>query len=191
MKTCESYNTCAENRDGRLCGECQKDHVLSFFSHNECVDKSCCKYSWTVWLGYVFLAAFICLFFLYNKDVWNYLRNLNGNQSVGRYSPSLFEEQEGLLYQNKNSEELLIKSSLFRAKPPPSYQLPGIIKITFFFYQSASIIRVVASTKTYYHMPGIVSFLFTFFNIKLDFTSSFIKICSLCTNSIVVMDANL
>ena len=87
-------------------------------------------------------------------------------------------------------EEPLIDNSPFREeKPKPCHELSGIIKISFFFYQTASIIRIVASAKTYYHMPGVVNFLFTFFNIKLDFTSSFIKICPLCTNSIVVMDA--
>uniref|UniRef100_A0A7M6DPS3 Uncharacterized protein n=1 Tax=Clytia hemisphaerica TaxID=252671 RepID=A0A7M6DPS3_9CNID len=178
FETCKSYNTCARNREGRLCGDCQKGHVLSLFSHNECMDKSCCEYSWTVWLGYILMAALICLFFLFNKDVWNYIRNKNKN----------VETEESLL-DNDDNNKLLITSSPFRKNLSPSYQLPGIIKITFFFYQTASIIRVVASAKTYYHMPNFVSFLFTFFNIKLDFTSSFIKICPLCTNSMVVMDA--
>ena len=181
LETCESYNTCSENRVGRLCGDCQEGHVLSLFTHNKYIDNSCCDYSWTVWLGYLFLVALICLFFLYNKDVLNYIMKRTQNENA----TSLYEED---IYQN-NNEEFLIASSPFREKQPTSHKLPGIIKITFFFYQTASIIRVVASAKTYYHMPNIVSILFTFFNIKLDFTSSFIKICPLCTNSIVVMDA--
>uniref|UniRef100_A0A7M5WVS0 Uncharacterized protein n=1 Tax=Clytia hemisphaerica TaxID=252671 RepID=A0A7M5WVS0_9CNID len=153
------------------------------FSHNQCLDKSFCQYSWTVWFGYVFLAALICSFFLFNKDVWNRIKN--GKGSINSES---FETEE-FLSDTDTTNELLISHSPFHKKSPQSYQLPGFIKITFFFYQTASIIRVVASAKTYYHMPTIVSFFFTFFNIKLDFNTIFIKVCPLCTNSMVIMDA--
>ena len=91
--------------------------------------------------------------------------------------------------------KLLMKSMKTPIKSPkPSNdsspkQLTGVIKITFFFYQSASIIRILASAKTFYNMPNILSFLVSFFDIRLELTGDIFKVCPLCTSSFVLMDA--
>ena len=169
LKTCASYNTCTEYRAGTLCGNCKEGHVLSLFSHNQCIDKSCCDYPWVVWLGYIFAVTVLCLFFLYNEDVWRFFKSPRAQDDNRHIGESL-----GEVFENDTQIPLLTP------KPPDdssAKQLTGVIKITFFFYQSASIIRILASAKTFYNMPNILSFLVSFFDIRLELTGDVLKVC--------------
>ncbi|XP_066935595.1 uncharacterized protein [Clytia hemisphaerica] len=181
LEGCGSYNTCAKNRVGTLCGDCQEGHVLSFFNHNECIDKSLCEYSWTVWCGYILAVAILCLFFLYNEDVWRFFRSKTAQDHNKQNVEDLDE-----IYENDTQTPLLRQKPMENSS---SKQLTGVIKITFFFYQSASIIRILASAKTYYNMPNILTFLVSFFDIRLEITSDVLKVCPLFTSNFLVIDA--
>ena len=64
-------------------------------------------------------------------------------------------------------------------------QFSGIMKITFFFYQTASIIRIVATAKDSYHLPHIVGIILSLFNIRIDIVSGTdaTNICPLNTSN--------
>ena len=58
LKTCLSYNTCMNRRQGRLCGGCRPGDSISIFSHNKCVETEKCKAGW-FWI--VCTSIFLCL----------------------------------------------------------------------------------------------------------------------------------
>ena len=51
LKTCLSYDTCMNRRQGRLCGSCKPGDSISIFSHNKCVETEKCKSDW-FWIVY-------------------------------------------------------------------------------------------------------------------------------------------
>ena len=44
QRDCVSYNTCTNNRRGRLCGNCKADHSIALFGPNRCVPNDNCKH---------------------------------------------------------------------------------------------------------------------------------------------------
>lgn len=65
--TCETYNVCAANRTGTLCGECEEGMSESLFTVS-CVPNDQCKDSWYFVLDIV-SSLIIMLFFLYQYEI--------------------------------------------------------------------------------------------------------------------------
>ena len=53
QRDCGSYNTCTNNRRGRLCGDCKAGHSIALFGPNRCVPNDNCKHD-LLWIPYAF-----------------------------------------------------------------------------------------------------------------------------------------
>ena len=72
--------------------------------------------------------------------------------------------------------------------PEKSVKISGFIKIIFFFYQTASIIRINSSTKAQYHFPKIADILLSFLNIRIDISSNHFKVCPIKNNDTISVE---
>ena len=177
-RTCTSYDTCYENRSGRLCSKCLAEHVLSLFSHNVCVSHLECQKSFILWLVYIIIIILVCLFLLYSKTVWNLLKSRigKGERNRRRSAESLTSP---LLDQTEVNEPSSCKAE---------FNFSGIAKTAFFFYQTASIIRIKASAKNEYTTTKVIGYLTSVFNIRIDVTKGILTFCPLDTANVVVME---
>ena len=64
---CESYDTCALHRRGRLCGECEPGYTESLMSRTCIPDEKC--HDWWIWPAGVFLALSYLIWYMYKGDV--------------------------------------------------------------------------------------------------------------------------
>ncbi|XP_066916438.1 uncharacterized protein [Clytia hemisphaerica] len=215
LRTCSSYNTCVNNRQGRLCGACKDGYSLSIF--NKCVRTKHCNYNW-FWLAYSILCVLAFIFFLYFKDVLRFMKmklcalfcssndadlpqpqqNRNIEESLTN-SPTLSTNTDDPINTISNSSNAVNVSmdgdneSIVANKTAQQQQgtFSGTIKIAFFFYQAASIIRINASAKAEYTIPIILNLITSFFNIKIDDSSSSgssaIDVCPLQTSNTTVI----
>uniref|UniRef100_A0A7M5UQ22 Uncharacterized protein n=1 Tax=Clytia hemisphaerica TaxID=252671 RepID=A0A7M5UQ22_9CNID len=188
LNKCHSFDTCQEGRKGRLCGDCLENHAISIFSQNRCVRFRQCDSQGLFILGYCISVLLICLFLLYNTDLWKFLKNLATRKKTRRENSqneettSTENEHPYLLLQDENTAILQQQQT--------SSSFSGIIKITFFFYQTASILRIVSSAKEAYHMPHFISIIISFFNIRIDIKSdaSEFNICPLNTSNPIIIE---
>ena len=167
LKDCLSYDTCMNNRKGRLCGNCRDNYVISLFTHNKCVNPDTCKVTW-FWFVYFVVICLAFIILLCYKDVILYLKN-KIQQGVAR-QPESKESEE-----TTSSSYLLMTNDNDNSPNRPgesSAMLSGVVKITFFFYQAASIVRINASSKMKYQMPYFIDILTSLFNIKIDVQST-------------------
>jgi len=197
LVTCTSFNTCINNRTGRLCGDCKPGHSISLFGPNKCIETKRCENSF-FWEGYVFsiITAFVLL--MYNKDMLMYIKNLfkrltnytrlpevNEDQLIpsgtGRYTPYLL-----LNYENSGNYD---GEYAIQELQTSQNTISGILKIAFFFYQTASIIRINAPAKAIYDMSYITDILSSFFNVKIDVASTGVmEVCPILTNNVVIVE---
>ena len=262
LEKCISYNTCNENREGRLCGDCQKDYVISVFTRNECVSKGECEKMVVLWALYLIGVVASCLFVLYSADAWKAVvnaslmvtrqkqklftasgkRELNHKENDSDYDDihqsTIHDLREPLIHGNEtqlacnsdqeqnqedgdndfnihhsttcNQVNALIRENN-ETRPSSSKQdnirpdsaqnttttttnmkFVGLVKTAFFFYQTASIIRVPASAKTAYTTSGLTGLVTSFFNIKIDVTatgSTTMTFCLFDTSNVVGVEA--
>ena len=64
---CESYNTCALHREGRLCGTCRSGYSESLMSR-ACIANEKCK-DWWLWPAGLFLAFTYLIWYMYKGEV--------------------------------------------------------------------------------------------------------------------------
>ena len=236
LKTCFSYNTCHEHREGRLCGDCEKDHVISLFTYNKCVPKGKCENNGVLWTLYLISVVATCLFVLYSADAWKaVVSSLMGARqhklsstttstgSGNNYDDgSSHDLREPLMSGQQNHEEnsnygidhsatrdqlqpLILETETpsqqdnTRTDSPPlpqpntkTMKFFGLVKTAFFFYQTASIIRVPASAKTAYTTTGLIGLVTSIFNIKIDVAttgSTSLTLCPFDTSNVIGMEA--
>ncbi|XP_066933214.1 uncharacterized protein [Clytia hemisphaerica] len=192
LKRCHSYNTCANRRQGRLCGGCRPGDFISIFSHNKCVDSSKCLASW-FWIVFAIVIVLSFGLLLYHKDVLLTIKNklhklyarltrIDRGESVRNRFP---DTPYNLISDNEENETNSHNELNFDQQ---SY-ISGLIKITFFFYQTASIIRITSSAKMEYHLPYLIETLSSFFDIKIAIKSSnLIDLCPIQTQSIAAIE---
>ena len=77
--------------------------------------------------------------------------------------------------------------------PSVSLQISGLIKLAFFFYQVAAIIRIEASAKMNFQTPVLIELLTSFFNIKMSSSimlspDHVINVCPLATNNVFLVE---
>ena len=168
LATCTSYDTCAVNRKGRLCGDCVTGHSLTLFGHNRCVPSQNCIVE-SFWFGYAFAAVMICLFVMYSKEVVSFVKStVTRACSKGPFNARMVS-LSSVGYETESQYELLLPDSVAGVKiSSEQANISGLLKISFFFYQTASITRINASAKTMYNMPPIIDLLTSLFNVKID-----------------------
>ncbi len=63
---CETYNTCAENREGTLCSHCSEGYTEGLFS-NVCVKNSSCNDNW-IFILLILAGLLYAVFLLFQAD---------------------------------------------------------------------------------------------------------------------------
>ena len=169
QRDCVSYNTCTNNRRGRLCGDCKADHSIALFDPNRCVPNDNCKHD-LLWIPYVFAVLFVLITILYLKDIFSFIGKLlarmrNTNEELQRSMYREIPYLEPLIESNTMANE---SKEFFQQKTTStSGRISGLIKLAFFFYQVASIIRIGSSAKANYQTPLFIELITSIFNIKL------------------------
>ena len=195
--SCLSYNTCYQNRHNRLCGECTDGYSTGLFGHSRCIENSFCNNSY-FWIVYIFLIGFYMLFFMYLQEILLFIKrviqkiicyhgilsiDIKEYEEIVDKDELVFSEDSDIPYQlppddSTNSIEY----------PEKSVKISGLIKIIFFFYQTAFILRINSSTKAQFYFPGIADVLLSFFNIRIDISSTYLKICPFKNNGIISVE---
>ena len=183
--SCLSYNTCYSNRSGILCSKCLWNYSVGLFGHNRCIDSvSCSKFYF--WIIYLFLIVFYTLFFMYIQEIFFFIKRAlqklacRRNMIVNDMNEFQQDEDNNFLFVNPDelpSQLALHDSGDVMEYHGQKYQISGIIKILFFFYQTALIIRINSPTKAHYFFPEFADILLSFFNVKIDINSRYIEIC--------------
>ena len=191
LKKCDSYNTCMSNRQGRLCGKCKANHSICLFggAHNKCVETAACQEGRWFWILYTIFIVLALLTVLYYIDVFKRMTKIcccSLTHREGMTEQSIDSDSE----ESTMTSPLLMNRSDERSQnQQTSVTFSGTIKIAFFFYQTASIIRINASSKMEYHMPYIIDLLTSFFNVKIDIESTdSIDICPFQTQNVALIE---
>ena len=179
--TCFSYDTCHENRHKRLCGECLNGYSVGIFGHNHCFESHSCVRSY-FWIVYVILVGFYVLFFLYLQEIFVFIKRIIQRLICYHEIPSADDVRYNKVVETDDLEELSCQLVINDNATPMEYPknsciIAGLIKIVFFFYQTALIIRINSSTKAQHFLTGAADVVLSFFNVKIDVSSSSIKIC--------------
>ena len=179
--SCFSYDTCYKNRHKRLCGECLIGHSVGIFGHNQCFKSLSCVRSY-FWIIYVLLVGFYLLFFLYLQEIFIFFRRIIQILICYNEISSKDDERYDKIVEKDDLEELSCQLVVSDNTTSMEYQkksciTAGLIKIVFFFYQTALIIRINSSAKTHYVSTGAADLVLSFFNVKIDISSTSIKIC--------------
>ena len=183
--SCLSYNTCYPRRGKRLCGACLKDYSVGLFGTNPCIESSNCS-SIYFWIVYSLLIGFYVLFFMYLQEILVSIKKILQKHIGYSQNPATFDTDNEY---NERYDTVSVDSDglPFQLVPIDSPQdfkcsakmseFSGVINILFFFYQAASIIRINSPVKAQYLFPKFTDILLSFFNVKIDISSEYIKIC--------------
>ena len=71
LKLCPTFNTCARNRQGRLCAECIEGHTEALFS-SKCVSNEACGPYW-LWVFLFGMGILYALLLFYQKDIRDFI----------------------------------------------------------------------------------------------------------------------
>ena len=196
--SCLSYNTCHQYRHNRLCGECIEGYSTGLFGQSECIQNSSCN-NYYFWIFYILLIGFYIIFFMYLQEIIFFIKRII--QKIICYHKILsndateYEEivEKDQLLSDDNSDlpfQLLTTDSANSIEyPEKSVKISGFIKIIFFFYQTASIVRINSSTKAQYHFPEIADILLSFHNIRIDISSTYLlQICPIKNNGTISVE---
>lgn len=172
LETCSSYNTCENNRQGRLCGGCKYDYLISLFGPNKCIEKEKCKNS-LFWIGYVLLILIACLLLMYYEDLIKKIKFWLKRTTERLKMSTGSNDAEGKPILNGTVSPYYMlrnESDCTTTATNDDGEISGILKIAFFFYQTASIIIWVnASAKAYYYTTSyVIDLILSIFNIKID-----------------------
>lgn len=195
---CQSYNSCNEHRKGRLCSQCEKGYSLSFFGNFKCIKDNQCigTLFWTIYslISLLYLAIFLYLedIILFVKRAVQYM-NCKSNHGDWQFTSNITEESEIFTDQDDHRHSpfiFLIPNDETNVDNyvQESSTTSGIIKILFFFYQTASIIRADTSTKLNFKMPVFADVLTSFFSIRIDLQSPEMGICAMKNASVLQIE---
>ena len=193
---CLSYNTCYPQRGKRLCGACLEDYSVGLFGTNRCIESSNCSTIY-FWIVYSFLIGFYILFFMYLQEILvsskKILQKLIGYCQI----PAPFDngDEYDEIYDTVSVDPDGLPFQLVPIDSPQAIQysakmskFSGVIKILFFFYQAASIIRINSPVKAQYLFPKFTDLLLSFFNVKIDISLEYIKICPFENNDAISVE---
>ena len=193
---CLSYNTCYSHRGKRLCGACLDNYSVGLFGTNRCIESSNCS-SIYFWIVYSFFIGFYILFFMYLQEILVSIKKIL--QKLIGYSkiPATFDNVDECdeIYDTVSVDPDGLPFQLVPIDSPQAFEysakmseFSGVINILFFFYQAASIIRINSPVKAQYLFPKFADILVSFFNVKIDISSEYIKICPFKNNNAISVE---
>lgn len=206
LQQCSSYNTCINNRTGRLCSRCYPGYSCSFNADYKCLANHECDNGAAGISIISIIAILFVVILLYLKEILLFIKRL-----VQRISSN--DKTDNGEDDDDDSARVLMKDHLIPmpshiSNSPVSYQLissnlsehidesykqcstliSGSVKILIFFYQTTSIIRIQSPEKLNIAFPKFFDVLSTFFNIRIDVDYSKSAICLLQNLSIMQVD---
>ena len=200
--TCPSITSCADNREGRLCGKCRPGHSEALFSFR-CVSNEICGNLW-LWPLIIAMGIVYSLFLVFQKDIRDYMFawDIDWNRfECCRSKPGLVEmiqknrrntcdiemkykitsngkdsrkssDTLNLTYQQDDDEDHITKDDEYRKEA-------GFLIIMFYYFQDALLLHIgTVYTKTVSKFEiQLKSFLLAFFRFRLDFYQFMDDVC--------------
>jgi hypothetical protein len=119
---CLTFDSCHGNRSGTLCGQCPEGMSESLFS-TQCISNTECSINYIIILGTIAILALYLVFFLYQKEIMNFLRRSLLSKRLS-FSRNRQNEQRNNFNTGGNT-----------------YSASGIVKIIFYYYQVCNLLR--------------------------------------------------
>ena len=128
------------------------------------------------------MIGFYVLFFLYLQEIFIFIKRTIQRLTCYHEKTSEYDESCEEVVESYNLDELPCHLVMNDNKTSMEYAeksciSAGLIKIIFSFYQTALIILINSSTKAHYFFTGAADLVLSFFNVKIDVSSTSIKIC--------------
>lgn len=189
-RECLTYDTCTQHRRGILCSECENGYSSSVTSNFLCISNKECYNNSVPFVIYVVVVAVFLFVMLYLKDIILNIKSLFKSNQIGMRQND--EDDCELLLRERFLHESF---ELGDNKQPQPFQvlfsmniettdynttssvISGSVKILFFFYQVAVILRIDSVQKATISVPRPLDIFVSFFNIRLDLESSGLKLC--------------
>ena len=185
LKDCLSFDTCYSNRRGRLCGDCIQNHSISLFGSNKCVDSRHCDNK-VFWVFYLLLIIIFISALLYREEIVHKLKHW---MSAIKKCWKRCTGGSNQLQDENHPYELCLNNQKSQNNGQESNNVSGVIKIAFFFYQTASILRINTSAKSNYKLPFLIDLFTSLFNVKMSSVSSdSVQICPFQTSNVVLVE---
>ena len=150
-ENCLTFNSCNENREGTLCGQCRKGYAQGL-SSAKCIKVSKCGNP-VIWPMVIFGGIGYLGFLMYLSEISSILRKVFLWRKLNKQTEldgSSAQSQTASVGLNNTSEENFVFS--------------GLIKVIFFFFQAEPLIRVGQSPShrhTFLHMTGTLRSFYT------------------------------
>ena len=138
------------------------------FGPNRCVSNDDCKHD-LLWIPYAFTVIFVLITLLLLKGIFSFIGKLfaklrNSNEGP---QPQMYREFPNLDPVVEYNANISSNIGMSQTTVDTSGRIFGLIKLAFFFYQVAGIIRIGSSAKANYHTAFLIELITLIFNIKL------------------------
>eukprot|EP00112_Aurelia_sp_Birch-Aquarium-sp1_P021367 Seg5741.1 transcript_id=Seg5741.1/GoldUCD/mRNA.D3Y31 product="hypothetical protein" protein_id=Seg5741.1/GoldUCD/D3Y31 len=170
---CQSYYSCAANRKGILCGECEKSYSESMLSSRCIANRDCqVKKFWIT--AFVLVIAYI-LFFLYKKDLIMILKTKvlsfhvpslsckNEEDCIHEDMISNDQFQDGYMECNDVPENEMRNEEIINDEQDQNF-FAGFLKIIFYFYQIEKLLISYEDEIKNNFIQGLKTTVSSFFN---------------------------
>ena len=173
QRQCQFYFSCAKNRKGTLCGECDDGYSESMYSPR-CIANGYCQIK-KFWIIALVLVIFYILFFLYKKEIISTLKT----SALSLRSPSIwYRKEEDSYHQDLLSNDRYIlqddivdhipgnetsNEETIKDKQEQNF-FAGILKVIFYFYQIEKLSRSYEDEIKNNLIQGLETTISSFFN---------------------------
>lgn len=181
---CTSYDTCAYNRHGMLCGRCINGYSENLLSPG-CVENQKCGQIW-FWILLLSFASCYLITIIYLKDITKFFKKiLKSEKETVRSNRELLiprtasMSSESLL-EDELGTELDAPQQISYNEEKNTFTFSGILKIVLFFYQVELLLHVNAASKQHFKMFTFWKDLaISIFNVKPSFRHNMLVLCPL------------
>ncbi|XP_057306226.1 uncharacterized protein LOC130644580 [Hydractinia symbiolongicarpus] len=161
---CESYNSCYNHREGRLCGRCEKGYSLDIFSHNCILSEQ--RNTSIFWIMFIALGFSLTYTLMYLKEITKLFGTVFTKVKKLTQKCRCFKENQcdyASLNESAYDNQLSNGNALELSSTKDTNNL-GLLKIFFLFYQTASLLHVPHPMHHGFllHFKSIVSLIFAF-----------------------------
>ena len=177
---CRDISTCNKNRKGVICGECEKDFYVNFFT-NDCIPNHQCNQIFEFWFSFHIIGIVVFLIAIYLFDIGKYLKD----KLTFCKKTSRTESIEHLIVDEDTSSGDSLCDSLStsgnskmitKMKYLTASNITGVFKISVNFYQMDLLITVQNQNK-HNNLSFLRQFLPTLLNLKITFTNFSSSFC--------------
>ena len=172
-KQCQFYYSCAKNRKGTLCGECDDGYSESMYSPRCIANKNCQIKKF--WISALVLVILYVLFFLYKKEIISILKTsvlslsnpfLSNRKDEDSFHQDLLSNDGYILQddimdhipENETRDEEFIKEQ------QGQNFFAGFLKVAFYFYQIEKLSRSYEDEIKNNVIQGLKTTISSFFN---------------------------